>query len=338
MGTSAIPFGHARKIEGTFVGREHVVGWLDPSLNSRNTGDQIIADAVETELKSLLPDTLFLRIPTQTYLSRKERMLARHCHDFVVGGTNILNGNIPTYIQWKLDPHSFSIYRGSVTLMGVGWWQYQGPPNKISKLAWKGLLGSSVNSVRDDYTKNMLADIGIRSINTVCPTMWRLSEHAHIPPDRPSGVVMTLTDYHRNPIRDAKLIRGLRDRYDRVLVWPQGSKDRAYVRSLDRTASFLGDGLDDFNDALESGEFDYVGTRLHAGVRALQLGVKSTIVAVDNRAVEIAKHTGLPVISGELTANDWAVVEQRQPIELTLPQQAIREWKATFVGAATGAV
>ncbi|WP_323960950.1 polysaccharide pyruvyl transferase family protein [Arthrobacter sp. JZ12] len=321
------------RLEGKFVGQEHVVGWLDPSLNSRNTGDQIIADAVETELAGMLPDSYLLRLPTQTYLTRKERQLAAHCSDFVVGGTNLLNGNIPTYIQWKLDPHTVHTYKGSVSLLGVGWWQYQAKPNLLSRSLWRGLLGAGVNSVRDGYTQKMLTEVGVESINTGCPTMWRLPSEIPVSDKRPSGVIMTLTDYHRNPLRDAKLVRGLKERYEEVLVWPQGSKDRTYVRSLDRGVQFLGDGLEDFNSALNSRQFDYVGTRLHAGVRALQLGAKSTIVAVDNRAVEIAKHTGLPVISGNLEARDWAVVDERSDIRLELPREAINNWKAAFVAA-----
>ena len=40
-----------------------------------------------------------------------------------------------------------------------------------------------------------------------------------------------------------------------------------------------------------------VGTRLHAGIRALQKGNQALILSVDNRATEINKDINIPVIS-----------------------------------------
>ena len=43
-------------------------------------------------------------------------------------------------------------------------------------------------------------------------------------------------------------------------------------------------------------ELDYVGTRLHAGVRAMQKGRRSIILSIDNRAREMGKDYNLNVI------------------------------------------
>lgn len=303
------------------------VGWLDPSLNSRNTGDQIIADAVLRELRETLGSAEIVRLPTQTMLKRSEREAARSCDKFIVGGTNILNGNIPRYIQWKLDPGSYSTYRSRVSTMGVGWWQYQPAVNRFSRYIWKNVLGSGANSVRDNYTAARLAEFGVKAVNTSCPTVWRLPKRTPFSAEPPSQVLMTITDYHKNPARDTRLIRGLRERYDEVLVWPQGSKDREYLSGIDKTVKFIGPELRDFDDALGAKSVDYVGTRLHAGIRALQFGVRSTILAIDNRATEISRDIGLTIMSNELTPADWDRVDNRTAVELNIPHAAISQWK-----------
>ncbi|WP_427006380.1 polysaccharide pyruvyl transferase family protein [Pseudarthrobacter sp. H2] len=303
------------------------VGWLDPSLNSRNTGDQIIADAVHRELRETLRDTEIVRLPTQTFLRPSERVLARSCNKFIVGGTNLLNGNIPRYIQWRLDPGSYGTYKRRVSTMGVGWWQYQSAANGVSRHIWKNVLGSGANSVRDTYTANRLAEFGVASINTSCPTVWKLPEYTSAQALAPSSVLMTITDYHKNPKRDLRLIRGLRDRYREVLVWPQGSQDRDYLTSLDSQIKFIGPELSDFDAALNGGSVDYVGTRLHAGIRALQFGVKSTILAIDNRATEISRDIGISIMSNDLNDVDWEQVDRREPGKLAIPHVAIGQWR-----------
>lgn len=309
------------------------IGWLDPSINSRNTGDQIIADAVEAELRELVPKATLLRIPTQTFLSRMERSIASKCDHFIVGGTNLLNGNIPAYMQWKLDPHTMSIYRGRVSLLGVGWWQYKNHPNFVARRTWSALLGDGVHSVRDDYTAAMLEAVGINSRNTSCPTLWRVPTNIEFSKSQPDSVIFTITDYHKDPVQDARLIAGLRARYTNVVAWAQGAKDREYIKHIARGVSFLGESLVDFDEALNSRGFDYVGTRLHAGVRALQHGAKSTIIAVDNRAPEIARTTGLPVVSRQLDAAAWEAIDSRQPLGLALPTENIASWKNSLVAS-----
>lgn len=307
------------------------LGWLDPSVNSRNTGDQIIADAVFNELTATLPDVDLVRLPTQTFLNRSERSLARSCDKFVVGGTNILNGNIPRYIQWKLDPGTYTAYKRRVSTMGVGWWQYQATVNSMSRRVWKNLLTAGTNSVRDAYTAERLGEMGVDAINTSCPTVWRLPASTAFSSVAPARVLMTITDYHKDPQRDTRLIRGLQDRYDEVWVWPQGARDREYLSGIDKDVKFIGPALSDFDDALASKEVDYVGTRLHAGVRALQHGVRSTILAIDNRATEISRDIGLPVMSNALTESDWSQVDSRSPANLCIPHAAIGKWKEKLI-------
>ena len=75
----------------------------------------------------------------------------------------------------------------------------------------------------------------------------------------------------------------------------------------------------------------YVGTRLHCGARFLQQGRNALIIAVDNRAAEIKKDTGLPVV----LRNDFETI--RSWLEgltdwapINLPLDAIKQWKQQF--------
>ncbi|WP_460772518.1 polysaccharide pyruvyl transferase family protein [Microbacterium sp. GXF7504] len=305
------------------------IGWLDPSVSSRNLGDEIIHDAVGVELKDLLGDDDVRKLPTQRLPTRRERAAIRSCESFVVGGTNLLNGNIPRYIQWKLDPGIARSYGGRTNLLGVGWWQYQ-DVNWFSRSIWQRLLRDRTHSVRDAYTKERLESFGLKAINTGCPTMWRLDDVIHHPEER-RNVIATITDYHRNPTRDRKMLLALGELYDSVSVWLQGAKDKSYVESLEVDVSFIPPSLHAFDEALDKHDSDYFGTRLHAGVRALQHNVRATIVAIDNRATEISADTGLPIVSNAFTHADVAHSKSRSSTLLRIDREAITEWKKLFV-------
>jgi hypothetical protein len=70
---------------------------------------------------------------------------------------------------------------------------------------------------------------------------------------------------------------------------------------------------------------DYIGTRLHAGIRALQVGARSTIVVIDNRAAEIGRETGIPTVSRSLLDSDEALFGTRT-VEVTMPHEEIDLW------------
>jgi polysaccharide pyruvyl transferase WcaK-like protein len=81
---------------------------------------------------------------------------------------------------------------------------------------------------------------------------------------------------------------------------------------------------------LREGDIDYVGLRLHCGVIALQHKVRSLVVAVDNRASEISRDTGLPAVARDDLAAIEKWIEGSQAVELSLPFAAIGVWKAQF--------
>jgi polysaccharide pyruvyl transferase WcaK-like protein len=81
---------------------------------------------------------------------------------------------------------------------------------------------------------------------------------------------------------------------------------------------------------LAENDVDYVGSRLHGGIRALQQGKRTLVLAVDNRARDIAAHTGLPSVPHGDAASIRAWIETPAPTLLRLPEAEIAAWKAQF--------
>ena len=71
-----------------------------------------------------------------------------------------------------------------------------------------------------------------------------------------------------------------------------------YLKEFDlNRIQILSQSLEGYDNLLKSKEeLDYIGTRLHAGIRALQFKRKSIIVGIDNRSNEISKDINLPII------------------------------------------
>jgi hypothetical protein len=308
------------------------IALFDPSIASANLGDQIIQDAVHRELTDLLPLEQIITVPTQEVISRISIRRAMQASHRLVGGTNLLSARMRQYKQWQINLlQSFSLH--DVTLMGVGWWQYQGKPDFYTKAILRNVLSRQrLHSVRDEYTRKKLASIGIENVlNTGCPTMWRLTpDHCkRIPASKADAVVLTLTDYHPDPINDTRLIDSLKKHYATVYFWPQGSGDVNYFNSLRRNdLKVLRPSLAAYDELLRDAKsLDFVGTRLHGGVRAMQHLRRSLVVSVDNRAKEISADTGLPIAARDAcdAIEEW--IQQPKECSIIMDWAAISNWK-----------
>jgi hypothetical protein len=266
---------------------------VDPSLDSDNEGDRVLVEAALRELGQLRHAP---RLPSHRWLSRAQAATARQARVCLVVGTNILSSHLEVPRQWKLGPVELWAYRKKLVLLGVGWWQYQPGPCRLTRSILTRILHpDAVHSVRDDYTKDRLAALGYRVANTCCPSTWPLADTVAAPASGRTAVVSTVSDYSMSAF-DLAMLTELADRYAEVLVWPQGRGDLRYLASLDlpRRVVPLPPGLASFDSALR--DADYVGTRLHGGIRAHQLGAPALVVAIDNRAVEMSADTGLPIV------------------------------------------
>ena len=307
---------------------------LDTSICSKNLGDIIIMDAVWKVIKELFPKAFYVTIPTHEYLAGRGYELLREADVALIGGTNLLTSNMLLRRQWKIRPQDILRLR-NIVLLGVGWWQYQRQPDPYTRTLLQRVLHPNLqHSVRDAYTQQNLFVAGLDNVlNTSCVTMWSLTpEHlATIPKDPAADVVMTLTDYKPSPEQDRQLFSALKQHYERVYCWIQGTKDYAYARQITKDeVEYIEPNLHAFNDVLRSQTIDYVGTRLHAGIRALQLQRRALIVAVDNRAAEIGRDCQLPVIDRNALDQLPHTLQQARPIAINLPQQHIDAWKSQF--------
>lgn len=311
---------------------------FDTSITSTNLGDEIIMDSVMRELKDIFKeDTMFLRVPTHEVISRRSHRLVNESDYSFVAGTNILNSKFKIIKANLWNINLIDIMKlNKVILMGVGWGNYQNRPSNLVKFAYSNILNRSVvHSVRDSYTKSKLESIGIKNVaNTSCATMWSLTpEHCKsIPLNKGENVVMTLTDYSRDEINDKKLIQILEANYKNVYIWIQGSNDYEYVKSLSNTLNIVGPTLQEFDKLLDSElNLDYVGTRLHAGIRALQKRRRSIIIGIDNRAIEKQKDFNIPVIKRENINDLEKEIKSSFETKLTIDFEAISKWKKQFI-------
>lgn len=303
-------------------------------------GDQIIEDEIINQLRLVFGPTLLIdKLSTHIRLGPAERRRVDHSDLVIVGGSNLLSSYMDGYFQWDLTLANAIRVRRAV-LMGCGWWRDQGTANRYTRILLASVLDWRYrHSVRDSQAKAQLQAINpgsiqlIRPINTGCPTMWSLLDQHRITQrtSKADVVITMLTDYDRNPGADSALLNALNKHYTTVAFWPQGSNDLSYARELGFSGTVIDRSLAALDQFLgDHPLLDYVGTRLHGGIRCLKAGARCLILTIDNRARTIAEDTGLPTaLRGDHTALQRWIAGAPTP-ELKLPADAIRIWKSQF--------
>lgn len=308
---------------------------LDTAMGSDNCGDQIIMEACMLQLRDKLDVSAMQHVPTHQFPSDFERMLLSNSRMKILCGTNILSGHMGSYGLWKLGP-DVAPYRNTL-LLGVGFDSAVLDFDDYTKRLFQTILSKEgIHSVRDSFSEKMLRDMGIQNVlNTGCPTMWRLTpEHcATIPTQKAKNVVCTLTDYCRDEENDRAMLDILLVSYQTVYFWLQGRDDLEYIRSLgyENKVMLVQPDLQSFDAVLEQPDLDYVGTRLHAGIRALNKGRRSLIVSIDNRAECIHADTGLPIIHRkDISKKLKQRIMEEVHSKITIPKSNISQWMEQF--------
>lgn len=311
---------------------------FSPAISSMNVGDEIIVCSAKKELSDILEKNFVTEVSTHLPMSIYYMRYLKNVDLRLVLGSNLLKSTFfGLKRQWDIT-FRISHFIRPVVLVGAGWWQYNNKPNFYTKMLLKRVLSKDViHSVRDEYTLEVLKSMGISNVvNTSCPTMWSLTkEHCEeIPKLKSNKVVVTLTDYSEDFEKDIDLLTTLLENYDEVALWPQGMPDMDYFNRLDipnkEKIIILNPSLKAYDDYLSQG-VDYIGTRLHGGIRALQYKCRTLIVAVDNRAIEKRKSFNLPVIERR---------EQKEKLEklingvidtdIVIPSEKINHWRSQF--------
>jgi hypothetical protein len=124
----------------------------------------------------------------------------------------------------------------------------------------------------------------------------------------------------------------LKEVYPEVHFWPQQPRDLSY---LDEIAGgldgihVLAPSLAAYDALLGAGPVDVVGTRLHGGIRGLRHARRVLVVAIDNRATEIGRETGLAVIArADVPKSLRTRLLSEWPTRLHLPKAEV----AAFLG------
>jgi polysaccharide pyruvyl transferase WcaK-like protein len=307
---------------------------LDTSVASTNLGDQIIMQAVRDHLSAILPDAFTYSVASHEWMGAKSRGLLRQSEVAIAGGSNLLSSRMWVKAVWKLSPLD-ALLCNNVVLMGCGWYQFQHKPDPYTRWLLRSVLHAKhLHSVRDNYSRDMLRSIGIENVvNTGCPTLWSLTPEycATLPKHKAEDVVTTLNTYIPDEQADGELLRVLRRNYRRVYIWVQTKTDYEYARKLDPDLLFVEPSLQAYDQLLtQQGNLDYVGNRLHGGIRAMQKGLRAVIVEIDNRAREMGKDFGLPTVERKDFAKLEAMVRGPLNIEVHPPLAEIARWKAQF--------
>jgi hypothetical protein len=311
-----------------------LISIFDTSITDNNLGNEIIMDAVYKQLRSIFGTYFFIKLPYLDSIGGQSIEYIKHSDHVFLGGTNALTAEMETYRQWGIDKQNYSNIK-KVILMGVGWWQYQGRISKYtSKILRHVLHKDLLHSVRDSYTETKLKEIGItNTINTSCPTMWELTENhcSSIPERKSDSVLITLTNYSQDFKNDAMLLKIIEKNYSKIYAWIQGPEDFAYIKKINDKVIILPPSLEALDKLLASPiAIDYIGTRLHAGIRALQFKRRSIIIAVDNRALEKQKDFNLVVIERNNLDHLQETITGSFKTKINLPVDNINRWKNQF--------
>ena len=106
----------------------------------------------------------------------------------------------------------------------------------------------------------------------------------------------------RNKKLDKYMVNILMKNYSDVFFWPQGYSDYQYAVDLGiiNRVKIINPNLEAMHKILLSGDIDYVGTRLHGGIYAIQHKVRSIILSIDNRAREMKENYNIPTLEREM--------------------------------------
>ena len=307
---------------------------VDTALASTNVGDEIIMDAVNREVADLFADARHYRVASHENMAAKSRKLIRDSDFALLGGTNMLSSHAAFRSVWKLSPADLALGAKFVS-MGCGWYHDEGGADPLTRLFYRSLLSKShLHAVRDEFTRKRLMGLGLENvINTGCPTLWRLQpDHlSKIPQSKADAVVTTLNTYMPDRDADRRLLELLARSYKTVYAWVQTSEDHDYLKALLPEVVIVPPNLAAYDGLLARDmPLDYVGNRLHGGIRALQHGRRSIIIEIDNRAREMGGDFNLPTVPRTGFERLEAMIHEGFDLSITLPVEAIEAWRSQW--------
>lgn len=318
---------------------------LDTGFASFNKGDEIIMECVRKELTFLLDKRFELSLPThvspfhwyQVWRNSLALQEYANCTYKFVGGSNILIPNLLTHFpQWNINLFNYQPMKGAI-LVGVGAGaNAENGCNLYTRYLYSKLLNKEYyHSARDERSKKFMEQLGVKAINTGCPTMWILTPDfcKEIPTTKSSKVIFTITrSVHLNKVGYQLLIDTLTKNYQEIYFWPQCLGDYEYFQSLSHIEHIhiLPATKNAYDDYLTNNETDYIGTRLHGGIYAMRHKRRSIIIAIDERARAINEKNHLPCIEWNNLNQLNDMINSSIETRITIDNDAINQWKQQF--------
>lgn len=317
---------------------------FDPSYGTSNLGDFIINEAVMREMDYLFADNYVIRYSTHSPLMHlhqllKKNFISKNCRPKYLkflGGSNIFKHDLFRYtLDWNINIFTKHLYKNSVSIGGG----CEGSPQTVNwytRFIYKSILSNKyIHSTRDEKTKQFIESLGFNAVSTGCPTTWCLSQRhcSQIPSRKSSSVIFTLTDYKIDKEKDQELINILMRNYDKVYFWPQGTEDFDYFNTMNNRDSIelVSPNLGAYKRLLLEGDIDYVGTRLHAGIYAMQHKVRSIILIVDNRARDMQNTYNINAIERDTINRLEEMINSEFATEVKIDEEKINRWKNQFI-------
>ncbi|MFV0250038.1 MAG: polysaccharide pyruvyl transferase family protein [Bacilli bacterium] len=317
---------------------------FDPSYGTLNNGDFIIKELTLKEMNPIIGKNFVVNVGTHNPIIHFYQLISKN--DILkyyknadikfLFGTNILKKNLnKIWTDWNVNLFNFKPYIGLV-LIGAG---SDGNFNKINfwtRILYKKMLNNKYyHSVRDESTKLKLESLGLKAINTGCPTLWSLTEEhcLKIPVVKSEKVIFTLTDYNKDYELDKLMIDILFSNYKEVYFWIQGAGDLEYLEKFENynKIKLIGPTLSDYNQFLNNNCTDYVGTRLHAGIYAIKAFKRSIIISIDNRASDMSKSYNLNTINRtDIIDNLECKINEEFETLIKINKENIEKWKNQF--------
>lgn len=327
------------------------IALLDPALQdnkgteSRNLGDLIISESAIEILNELFPSKQIVRISTHVEIDLKRRRQINDAFLSFIGGTNLITSDIRGYRQFVVRNGKLVwLFPGvrKLILLGCGWGGGYGDPMHFkTKFFYRHILHPGfIHSLRDQYSSDKLQqEAGIHSMNTSCPTTWSLKHHQSEPVNFNNVCLFTLTDYNTNLLADDTLLMTVIKYFTKIVFFPQGAMDMEYLKTLPAYKNnkakidILPHNYGRFREFISTHSLTYIGTRLHAGIKCMEYKHKAIIIAIDNRAAEIAKDILLPVCNrlDYSILTDWLNRASLFNQRFRIPFRAISEWKKQFL-------
>lgn len=321
---------------------------FDTALGTSNQGDEIILKSCLDGLSPILSEAMTFRLATHIenysslqmlYPGKQLTQIAFDVDYKFICGTNLIMSNLKHIRpQFWVNLFNSKIYNNSV-LVGVGRdSDFEVFDNFYTKKLYSRILSRDfIHSVRDNETKEVIESLGFKAINTGCPTLWSFDKEKckRIPKTKGNNVVFSVSGYinQQDPYSDGQMIDCLLDNYETCYAWIQTTADEKYLNSLinikeSRIIPIY--SLSKFSKVLD-GSCDYVGTRLHGGIFALQHDARSIIISIDERADGFSSSNNIPILKRENISFLDNYVNSSFNTEINVNRSAINEFISQFI-------